>query len=298
MDHSLSQGPEKFLEREIKAFVAESKANRFSMIGEDRPMFDEPLIGFASGDDPIFDEYKEVVGNFHWKPRDLLQQFAEDEKYEGSLENISVLVWILPIVKETVKSNAKQDEFPSVRWAHTRDSGEKFNVQLRHHIAGMMRDEGYLALAPMDTKYWQMIIDERVGFASSWSERHAAYAAGLGTFSLNDALITPRGIAHRVGSIVVNMKLEPSPRTYEDHRANCLFYNSSTCGDCIKRCPAGAISEAGHDKTICSQYVYAKCIEGLREKYKIDVTTGCGLCQTKVPCSMKIPKRPSKTAEE
>jgi len=39
-----------------------------------------------------------------------------------------------------------------------------------------------------------------VGPASSWSERHAAYAAGLGTFSLNDALITPKGIAHRLGS--------------------------------------------------------------------------------------------------
>ncbi|MHC4166839.1 MAG: epoxyqueuosine reductase [Planctomycetota bacterium] len=297
MNHSLSEGPEEFLEREIKAFVAESDANRFTMIGEDGPMFEEPLIGFASGGDPIFDEYKEVIGDFHWKPGDLLRQCAEDEEYEGSLEDISVLVWVLPIAKETIKSNAEQDEFPSLRWAHTRDSGEKFNVQLRHHIVGLLRDEGYLALAPMDTKYWQMIIDERVGFASSWSERHAAYAAGLGTFSLNDAMITPRGIAHRVGSVVVNMKLKPSPRTYENHRANCLFYNSNTCGDCIKRCPAGALSEAGHDKSACSQYVYATCIEGLREKYKIDVTTGCGLCQTKVPCSMRIPKRPSQTAK-
>ena len=289
---SISEAPERFLEEEIKRFTAESEANRLTMLGDDSPMFDEPLIGFADADDPIFEEYKEVIGDFHWRPRDLLAQLAADEKYEGSLDNISVLAWSIPITRETIKSNAEQDKYPSPRWAHTRDSGEKFNVLLRKHIVDLLRQEGLLAIAPMDSSYWQMLIDERVGFASSWSERHAAYAAGLGTFSLNDALITPRGIAHRVGSIVVNLKLGPTPRIYENHQANCLFYNSGTCGDCIERCPAGALSEAGHDKSVCSQYVYATCIEGLREEYGIDVTTGCGLCQTGVPCSTRIPKRP------
>ena len=297
MNKSLSQSPGEFLEREIKRFVAESAANRFTMIGEDTPMFDEPMVAFASADDPIFEEYKEAVGNFHWKPRDLLEECAGDEKYEGNLQDISVIVYVLPIVEKTIKSNAEQDKYPSIQWAHTRDSGEKFNVLLRKHIVDLLRDEGFLALAPMDSSYWQMLIDERVGFASSWSERHAAYAAGLGTFSLNDALITPRGIAHRIGSVVVNLKLEPSPRPYENHQANCLFYNSGTCGTCIKRCPAGALSESGHDKSVCSQYVYATCIEGLHEEYNIDVTTGCGLCQTKVPCSMRIPKRPKAVKE-
>jgi epoxyqueuosine reductase len=293
-DSALSHGPEAFIEDEIKRFVANSEANRFTMLDDDSPMFGEPMIGYAAGDDEIFAQYKEVVGDFHWKPRDLLEQMAADEKYEGSLEDISVLVWIIPIVKETIKSNAEQDKYPSMRWAHTRDSGEKFNVQLRQHIVGMLRDEGLLAIAPMDSSYWRMIMDEKVGFASSWSERHAAYAAGLGTFSLNDALITPKGIAHRVGSVIVNMKLKPSPRIYENHQANCLFYNSETCGACIKRCPAGAISELGHDKSKCGHYVYTTCIQGLQEEYGIDVTTGCGLCQSGVPCSSGIPKRPAK----
>lgn len=38
-----------------------------------------------------------------------------------------------------------------------------------------------------------------IGIASRWSERHAAYAAGLGTFSLSDGFISSRGIAHRCG---------------------------------------------------------------------------------------------------
>ena len=293
MKHSLSQQPEKFLEERITRFVSESEANRLIMI-DDSPMFDEPIVGFADADDPIFSDYKTIIGRFHWRPRDLLEQYARDEGYEGNLTNISVICWIIPIVRETIKSNAEQARFPSLRWAHTRDAGEKFNVLLRKYIVGLLRDEGFLAIAPMDSSFFQMIMDERVGWASSWSERHAMYAAGLGTFSLNDALITPRGIAHRCGSVVVNMKLKPTPRTCENFRANCLFYNSGTCGDCIERCPAGALSEEGHDKSKCSIYVYQQCIEGLREEYKIDVTTGCGLCQAGVPCSTRIPKRPSK----
>jgi epoxyqueuosine reductase len=293
MKVSLTEHPEEFLKEKIKRFVAESEANLLTML-DNGPIFDEPLVGFAHGDNPIFTEYKNVVGEFHWHPRDLLEKVASDEGYRGDMGEISIICWILPITKETVKSNAKQDKIPSPRWAHTRDTGEKFNVLLRKHVVGLLRDQGFIAIAPMDSTYWQMLVDERVGFASSWSERHAAYAAGLGTFSLNDALITPRGIAHRVGSVIVNMKLEPTPRTYENYRANCLFYNSGTCGDCIDRCPSGALSKEGHDKVLCSNYVYQACIEGLREEYGIDVTTGCGLCQAGVPCSMRIPKRPSK----
>ena len=58
MEPSLSQQPEKFLEEAIKRFVAESETNRLTMIGNS-PIFDEPLVAFASGNDPIFTEYKE-----------------------------------------------------------------------------------------------------------------------------------------------------------------------------------------------------------------------------------------------
>ncbi len=293
MGNALFDNPEMFLEEEIKRFVAENEANRFTMI-DNSPMFDEPLVGFADGDDEIFDTYKEVVGDFHWKPRDLLQQLAKDENYEGSLESISVVAWVLPIMKETIKSNAKEKKFPSRQWAMTREMGERHNKLLRHHVADILKKEGLLALAPTLSTYWQFMVDERVGLASNWSERHAAYSAGLGTFSLNDGLITPRGIAHRVGSVIVNMKLEPSPRTCENHQSNCLFYNSGTCGECIKRCPAGALSESGHDKMKCGMHVMS-CTEEWRKEFDIDEEAGCGLCQSGVPCSTMIPKRPSNT---
>lgn len=288
----LFDNPETYIEKEIKQFVAENEANRFTMT-DNSPMFDEPLVGFADGDDEIFDVFKEVVGKFHWMPRDLLEQVAKDENYGGGLENMSVIAWVLPIMRETVKSNASEKEFPSRKWAMTREIGERHNKLLRRHIADILRKEDHLALAPTLSSQWQFLVDERVGLASNWSERHAAYAAGLGTFSLNDGLITPRGIAHRVGSVIVNMKLTPTPRPYENHQSNCLFYNSGTCGECIKRCPAGALSESGHDKMKCGMHVM-KCTERWREEFDIEEEAGCGLCQAGVPCSTVIPEQPSK----
>ena len=61
-------------------------------------------------------------------------------------------------------------------------------------------------------------------FASLLSERHAAYAAGLGTFGLCDGLITPKGKAMRCGSVVARIQIAATPRPYEDHHAYCLFY--------------------------------------------------------------------------
>ncbi|MDW7711768.1 MAG: hypothetical protein SCH98_14985, partial [Deferrisomatales bacterium] len=145
------------------------------------------------------------------------------------------------------------------------------------------------AVAPQLSPKWRMLPETPVGIASNWSERHAAYAAGLGTFSLNDALITPKGIAHRVGSVVTDLVVPPSARPYPERRHNCLFFREGTCGTCVTRCPAGALSEAGHDKAKCRQYVYGTVMEELGTALGVP-EAGCGLCQTAVPCESRIPK--------
>lgn len=135
---------------------------------------------------------------------------------------------------------------------------------------------------------------ERFVYASNWSERHAAYAAGLGTFGLCDGLITPVGKSVRVGSVIANVRLPASERPYATHRDYCLFFNSGgLCGKCVKRCPAGAISPNGHDKRRCNNYAddvadpYAYAAFGFKGE-------SCGLCQVGVPCASGIPKKPVK----
>ncbi|MBU5612098.1 epoxyqueuosine reductase [Geomonas azotofigens] len=264
----------------IERLVRDDQGNRFAENGA--PYFTEPLVGFASADDPLFTQYKSVIGTFHLTPAELAQR--EIPPWQPA----TVICWALPVSEETRRGNRAETTYPSRAWAQTRQHGEAFNASLRRQVVQFLVDAGYRAFAPQLHPAWREYPDSPVGIASSWSERHAAYAAGLGTFSLNDALITPRGIAHRLGSVVTDLAIEPTERPWSDHRSNCLWYREGSCGACIGRCPVGALTREGHDKGICRGYVYGAVPEAVGERYGV-TSTGCGLCQTKVPCEDRIP---------
>jgi len=260
---------------EIEGCVQEDPANR----QEDgvTPYFDAPLVGVAAAADPLFAAYRQHIGPFYLTPEQILP---------GAM---AVLCWVLPLAEKTRVSNRPETIFPSRAWARTRDLGETFNVHLRRHLVGWLTARGFRAVAPQLSPHWQAVEVESTGPSSNWSERHAAFAAGLGTFSLNDGLITAKGIAHRLGSIVTDAPLPSTLRPYSDYRGYCLRFHDGRCGACIARCPVGALSDSGHDKFLCRDYVYGAVPEAVAEKYGIKAT-GCGLCQTRVPCEAGIPK--------
>ncbi|GAH49657.1 unnamed protein product, partial [marine sediment metagenome] len=188
-----------FIEQEIKAFVRTSPLNRLPFI-QDYIIWDEPLVKFADGDDPIFTEYKTIIAPTHLTPSEALAK-AYNKSFEDMLMRLSVISWILPITGKTRKSNRSETLVPSRLWSHTRWYGEKFNEALRKYVVELLTGMGYLAVAPMSQPYFEIYRNEK-GLYSNWSERHIAYAAGQGTFSLSDGLITECGIAHRCGSVV------------------------------------------------------------------------------------------------
>lgn len=267
---------------EVCRFVCEEGSGRFPGGGE--RYFDDPLIGFADASDPLFTEYKTVIGEFHLTPGELVATSTPADPWEPA----TVISWVLPVTDQTRASNRSQAVYPSRAWAETRNFGEQFNSALRRHMVSWLTGKGHRAAAPQLMPAWRELSKTAVGIASAWSERHAAYAAGLGTFSLNDALITPKGIAHRLGSVITDLVLEPSVRPYPERRSNCLYHRKGTCGACIGRCPVGALSRDGHDKVRCRAYVYGTIPEAVGERYGV-TATGCGLCQTKVPCESGIP---------
>lgn len=267
---------------EILRFVEEENSNRFPDSTE--RFFDDPLIGFSAAGDVLFRDYKSIIGPFHLTPAELVSASIPDEPWLPA----TVISWVLPVTDPTRASNRLETVYPSRKWAVTRNFGEQFNSALRRNMVAWLTDKGYHAAAPQLMPAWREFGETPVGIASSWSERHAAFVAGLGTFSLNDALITPQGIAHRLGSVITDLVLEPSPRPYPDHRANCLYHREGTCGACIGRCPVGALSRDGHDKNICRSYVYGAVPEAVAAQYGV-TATGCGLCQTNVPCESRIP---------
>lgn len=266
---------EELLRCKIIRFLADHPGNHLPDI--DSPYLDEPLVGFASADDRLFHDYRQIIGPFHLLPGELLAGAA------------SVVSWVLPISRTVRESNRSQTELPSREWALTRTHGETVNGDLRRHVVAWLEQQGHRAVAPQYSPLWQEFPDTPVGIASRWSERHAAYAAGLGTFSLSDGFITTRGISHRCGSVITTLPLRPTQRTFVNHYANCLHYHDGSCGACIERCPVAAITRIGHDKARCRELVYGTAPERLSQQYGVS-QTGCGLCQTKVPCEAAIPR--------
>jgi epoxyqueuosine reductase QueG len=161
-------------------------------------------------------------------------------------------------------------------------------------------------VAPVLTEHYDAFRSPEHAFASTWSERHVAYAAGLGQFGLNGSLITPLGANVRLGSVVTDMPVPPTARRWKTHRAPCLDSRGEACDRCIQKCPMGAVSAQGLDKSKCyamRQAVrdrflsdYARECHMLTSpvvkggKRRDGYSLGCALCQCGVPCEGCFPE--------
>lgn len=270
-----SAGLKETVRAEVARLVATLPENRHDDL--DGPIFTAPLVGCAAADDPLFLHYRDeqVIGPFHRTPAEWLP---------GAM---TVISWILPAAPATRAANRAEKSEPARAWAITRTFGEKLNNRLRAELVAWLRGQGAEALAPVLDREWGPV-EADSGPSSNWSERHAAYAAGLGTFSLNDGLITAAGMAHRCGSVITALALPADPRPYDGVRDWCLFHARESCGACMRRCPVGAISQTGHDKQRCRDYTYGVLQPRLAERYGVPIA-GCGLCQTGVPCEARNP---------
>jgi len=274
-----------WLRREIADFVAISPLNTLGLPGGD-VAWDSPLVGFSRGDDAIYQEYKGHIGDFYWTPMEIFQ--LTFPHVSAAPEDLIVISWVLPQTRATKDENADQKVYPSTRWAAARDLGEKFNVALRQHVVKTLFDETVQAVAPLLSPHWCRQDSQKYGFASNWSERHAAHAGGLGTFGLCDGLISPVGKAIRAGSVVARLEVPATPRPYQSHQAYCLFFSHGICKKCAERCPVKAIRSEGHDKIRCRDHL-EKARSYVRKKYGMENKVGCGLCQVGVPCESHIP---------
>jgi epoxyqueuosine reductase QueG len=237
-------------------------------------IFAEPIAGYAAAGDPFFDELKKpgVIGPHFLAPREWL------EKAE------TVISLFLPFTERVRAANREPLDWPADEWLHARIEGQAFQNEICRFAAALLEGAGFSAAAPMvDPRFSQgnpLTKDKsrQDFYSSNWSERHAAYACGLGTFGLSRGIITRRGIAGRFISLITSAPFEPDKRGYSGIYDYCI-----RCGLCARNCPAGAISlEEGKRHPPCSAFLdttKAKC----KPRY------GCGKCQVKVPCEGGIP---------
>ena len=228
-------------------------------------IFDAPILAFGSADDEIYLRFKspEVIGAHFVQPIEWL------------LEVKTVISFFLPYRDEIKIANAASFDLPADEWLHGRFEGQMYVQCLSTYISDLLNNAGFKSLVPAS--------DPRFGygggiFTSNWSERHAAFACGLGTFGLSKGIITEKGTCGRIGSVITTLDLPKDERAYEGVYEYC-----ATCGACAANCPANAITLAeGKDHALCSDF-----LEMTRERF--DPRYGCGKCQVKVPCESGIP---------
>ncbi|MGI6666292.1 MAG: epoxyqueuosine reductase [Bacillota bacterium] len=239
-------------------------------------IFDEPLVGIADAHDPYFPKFTrpEVIGDVFRVPADWLDGAA------------SVVSFFLPFGKGVRESN-RTSGLPSPEWLHARFKGEDLNNDAKRFVVSLIHAEGYRAVAPtLDSRFVQT-----ADFRSSWSERHVAFVAGLGTFGLSRGLITSKGMAGRFGSIVTDLEIAPTPRSYSNPFEYCLFLSGKApCRACVERCPVQAISERGKEHPPCSDYLRREdLVQDVKSRFGYRYLA-CGKCQTGVPCESGIPR--------
>lgn len=100
----------------------------------------EPLVGFSSGADAIYEVYKEYVGPFHLSPLEIFIKTFPSVRVQAN--QLTVISLILPQTHTTKSDNRKETLYPSERWARARIFGEEANVKLRKHMGAPNKSPG------------------------------------------------------------------------------------------------------------------------------------------------------------
>jgi epoxyqueuosine reductase QueG len=256
---------------EVRRFVSE-----YGKRDDVHAKWGEPLVGFADADSTYLKSLKTVIGPTHALPRDVMPDAT------------AVIAYYIPFTRELANTNNTGTHIASPEWAMTYEETNAMFGVLNEHLIDWLGQRGYKGMVPQQAGTYDL-----GRLMSDWSFRHIAYAAGLGTFGINNMLITEKGCCGRYNTVVTNLDVIPDrPRTDE----LCLYKKSGKCGVCVKHCPVGALTLDGYDRFKCRSVLMenaAVYTEG-GGTYVDDSGEGnspgtdvCGKCITQSPCAFR-----------
>jgi len=219
-----------------------------------------PIVGFASAHDLMFDLLRSVASPTHAAPKDLL---ADAE---------TVIAFFLPFPKSLTRTNIK-NRSSSVAWGVAYIETNELIRQLSMHLLEFFSSRGFQSCSIPAIHNW-----DEAKLTSDWSHRHIACIAGVGSFGLNNMLITDKGCCGRIGSFITSAKIAPDIRA--DVPA-CLFKYDGSCRKCVQRCVNKALFADAFDRFKC----YDMLLENVKEFSSIGYADVCGKCLVAVPCS-------------
>lgn len=212
---------------------------------------------------------------FHPEIRNLQTIVMENHRMpEDYLRDPSVILsYFLPFIPCVAKSNIG-DGPASECWAKAYQETYKLSNELNERLIQVIIESGYRAAIPVDASSFSEDV-----LKSRWSHRHIAKAAGLGTFGVNQMLITENGCCGRYYTIVTDLPFDADAPLEEE---NCLYKSKGKCGVCVKHCFSGALTIEKFDRHKCHEIT-------LRNAAVYDGADVCGKCVVGLPCSFKKP---------
>jgi epoxyqueuosine reductase QueG len=205
------------------------------------------MVGFASTsswEDPPFEP---------WVPK----EFRPASIYP---EAKSVIVIGLPVTLPILETS------PSIYYHVLYQNVNQILDEDAYRIATWLSEMGHASIyVPRDGYGTISILKEKpIAF---FSHRHAAYLAGLGTFGVNNMILTKRyGPRVRFTSILTTAELPSDRPMKEDLCTRCM-----RCSDI---CPVKALPEDGYPKGLTDKKTCATRAEELFSKFR----SPCGFC--------------------
>ncbi len=235
----------------------------------------EPLVGFADASHPDILKLRDTISPTHKLPAEVLKSAS------------IVVAYFVPFSAELAYTNREAGNVASPEWALAYEETNSMLRNMNECLAKELSGMGFEAAVSPEAYTF-----DQEKLISNWSHRHFAWAAGLGTFGLNNMLITKKGCCGRYSTIVTNLDVEPDRPLEEDL---CIYKKNGRCGACIRRCPSGALSRNGFQRKKCYEILQknAERYQDFGSSY-LDASGGrpnsagsdvCGKCATCVPCS-------------
>ena len=239
-----------------------SYVNTYPELKQTSTVWQKPIISFTAADNSLFNILKEKIAPNHALPTDFLPNAQ------------SVITYFIPFVKDTVTSNIEGVN-ASREWALAYIETNQLIHDINNFVKSKLFEHDHCAI-PGTHNF------DKEKLNSNWSQRHVAYIAGLGSFGLNNMLITEKGCCGRIGSIITDLKLPPMPRS---NRENCLYKYNGRCKKCIDRCVTSALTETAFNRFTCHEM----CLINAGVFNELGYADVCGKCLVNLPCSFINP---------
>ena len=254
--------------RHVEEFVADYQKKL------DRLIWRTPLTGFADASHPYIKNLKKLIGPEHLLPEDVLPGATV------------VVACFVPFSEELAGTNRLENPYASEEWAKAYEVTNAMLKELNQSLIDFIAGYGFQgAVTP------EAFTFDQKKLKSNWSHRHLAYAAGLGTFGINNMLLTRAGGCGRYTTVVTDLEVEPDSVCEEEL---CLYKKDGSCGVCVHHCPARALTVEGYDRKKCYEVLRMNAqrytqfgTSYVNEKGKANSggSEVCGKCVVYTPCT-------------